>query len=203
MGACDSVDQLGSATRSLSHRRWEPPAAETRQHQLRSSNLPAGRPAYLVIAGNEPGHAARVWLGDISGGKPRPITPEGAVNTSLDTVSPDGKFVAVQNPDGKFAVYPGAGGEPRPIVGLEEGEQPSQWGGDGRFLYVSRRGVLPRRVYRLDPATGRKEFWREFSPSDTAGLDGISGLRVAPDGKAYVYAYQRLLSVLYLVDGLK
>ena len=68
---------------------------------------------------------------------------------------------------------------------------------------MSRRGVLPRRVYRLDPATGHKEFWKEFSPSDTAGLDGVSGLRVTPDGKAYVYAYQRLLSVLYLVDGLR
>ncbi len=163
--------------------------------------LPDGK--RILIAGNEPGHAARVWLGDISGGKPRPITPEGAVKRSLDTVSPDGKFVAARNPDGKFAIYPVEGGEPRPIAGLEEGEEPTQWGGDGRFLYVSRRGVLPRRVYRLDLATGRKEFWREFSPSDTAGLDGISGLRVTPDGKAYVYAYQRLLSVLYLVDGLK
>jgi len=163
--------------------------------------LPDGK--RILIAGNEPGHAARVWLGDISGGKPRPITPEGAVDTSLGGVSPDGKFVAVRNPDGKFAVYPVEGGEPRPIAGLEEGDQPSQWSGDGRFLYVSRRGALPRRVYRLDPVTGRKEFWREFSPSDTAGLDGVSGLRVTPDGKAYVYAYERRLSVLYLVEGLK
>jgi Tol biopolymer transport system component len=162
--------------------------------------LPDGK--RILIAGNEPGHAARVWLGDLSGGKPRPITPEGAVK-GLDTVSPDGKFVAVRNPDGKFAVYPVEGGEPRPIVGLEEGEQPNQWGGDGRFLYVSQRGVLPRRVYRLDLATGHREFWREFTPSDSAGLDGIPGLRVTPDGKAYVYGYLRLLSVLYLVDGLK
>ncbi|MBZ5594807.1 MAG: protein kinase [Acidobacteriia bacterium] len=163
--------------------------------------LPDGK--RILIAGNEPGHAARVWVGDISGGKPRPITPEGAVSNSLESVSPDGKFLVARNPDGKFAMYPVDGGEPRPIAGLEEGEQPSQWSGDGRSLYVSRRSVLPRRVYRLDLATGHKEFWREFSPSDTAGLDGVSGLRVTPDGKAYVYAYLRLLSVLYLVEGLK
>jgi len=101
---------------------------------------------------------------------------------------------------GAGAERPGAGA-PRPAA--EEGEEPSQWGGDGRFLYVSRRGILPRRVYRLDLATGRKEFWREFSPSDPAGLDGITGLRMTPDGKAYVYGYLRLLSVLYIVEGLK
>jgi Tol biopolymer transport system component len=158
---------------------------------------------HLLIGGNEPGHAARVWLGDISGGKPRPITPEGAVNTTLNAVSPDGKFVTARNPDGKYAIYPVEGGEPRPITGLAEDEQPNQWSGDGRFLYVSQRGALPRKVYRLDLTSGRKEFWREFSPSDAAGLDGIGGLRVTPDGKGYVYSYLRLLSVLYLVEGLK
>jgi hypothetical protein len=163
--------------------------------------LPDGQ--HILITGNEPGHAARVWFGDISGAKPRPITPEGAVSTTRDSISPDGRFVFVRNPDGKFAIYPVEGGEPRPIRGLEEGEEPSQWGGDGRFLYVSRRAETPRRVYRLDLATGHKEFWKEFSPSDTAGLDGISGLHVTPDGKGYIYGYLRLLSVLYLVEGLK
>jgi hypothetical protein len=68
---------------------------------------------------------------------------------------------------------------------------------------VYKRAELPAKVYRVDLATGRKEFWKEFMPADPAGVNNLAPILRTPDGKSYVYSYRRELSELYLVDGLK
>ena len=40
-------------------------------------------------------------------------------------------------------------------------------------------------------------------PSDPAGVNIILPILLTPDGKSYVYGYRRMLSDLYLVEGLK
>jgi hypothetical protein len=55
----------------------------------------------------------------------------------------------------------------------------------------------------LNILTGQREFFREMTPPDIAGLRGISQIHFSSDGQAYVYSYTRLLSELYLVKGLK
>ena len=40
-------------------------------------------------------------------------------------------------------------------------------------------------------------------PADPTGVVRISSIFVAPDGTFYAYAYSRVLSNLYLVEGLK
>lgn len=39
--------------------------------------------------------------------------------------------------------------------------------------------------------------------SDSAGVFAMNRAVIAPSGKAYAYSYRRVLSNLYLVDGLK
>ena len=156
----------------------------------------------LLIAGSEPGHGVRLYVQDLSGGKPRPITPEG-ISIRGQAVSPDGGTIFCRNPEGKYLLYSADGGEPRPIPGLGPEESPSQWGPDGRSLYVYRPGELPAVVYRLDFSTGRKELWRQFMPADPAGIGGIGRTIATPDRKSYVYSYARILSELYVVEGLK
>lgn len=75
--------------------------------------------------------------------------------------------------------------------------------GDGRSLYVNRRGDLPIRVSRLDLVTGRKELWKEVMPAERAGIDWSLHLLLTPNGKWYVYDVRRNLTDLYLVEGLK
>jgi len=156
----------------------------------------------ILIAGNEPGHAMRLYVQDLAGGKARPVTPEGVSDLRIP-VSPDGHWAACRNPEGKLVLYPVEGGEPREISGLDPDDAPTQWGSDSRSLYVYKRAELPAKVYRLDLATGRKEFWKEFMPSDPAGVNNLAPILRTPDGKSYVYSYRRELSELYLVDGLK
>jgi dipeptidyl aminopeptidase/acylaminoacyl peptidase len=162
--------------------------------------LPDGK--RVVFLGNEAGHAPRLYVQELSESTARPITPEGIHSNPV--TSPDGQWVAVIGPDQKCYAYPTAdSGEPRPIPGVLPGELPTGWDTDGRALFVYLPGELPARVYRVEIGTGKRTLWKEVEPSDPAGIDSLRGLLLSRDTKSYAYGYIRLLSDLYLVDGLK
>jgi serine/threonine protein kinase/Tol biopolymer transport system component len=158
----------------------------------------------ILFAASEPGHGVRLFVQEIDGGKPRPVTPEG-ISTALPgfAVSPDGKFIAAVGPEQKGAVFPVDGSEARPIPGLLPGEFPLRYTADGRSIYVWKRGDLPARISRLDIESGKREVWKDLLPADPAGVERISNVLVTPDGKGYAYCYARLLSDLFVVEGLK
>ncbi|MBZ5706169.1 MAG: serine/threonine-protein kinase [Acidobacteriia bacterium] len=156
----------------------------------------------FVFSGTEANRSARLYVQDVEGGKPEAVTPEGT-NVTDFAVSPDGKVVAAVGPDGVGYLYPVAGGEPRPIPGLEAGEIPILWDDTGRSLYVYRPSELPARVYLLDTGSGKRTLWKQLMPPDPAGVEYVGPVLPTPDGKTYVYGYRRLLSDLYLVEGLK
>ncbi len=160
--------------------------------------LPDGR-RFLATA-REDGHSARVWLFDAEGGKPRALTPEGF---RVAFVSLDGQHFVCRNVESLPYLGSIEGGEPTKIPGIESSDILSSWTADGRF-YVARGGpsVVPMRVFLVDPSTGRQEPWRDLLPADATGLNALSGLRVARNG-AYAYTYFRLLSNLFLVEGVR
>ena len=166
----------------------------------RAKWLPDGK--RFVFSGKELGHAARIYLQNSSEGNPVPISPEG-IDPLVLVVSPDGQQVVGVGPDEKAHFYPVAGGEPKAVSGIEVGEQPIQWSDDGKAIYFYKPGDLPAKVYRLDLATGHKTLWRELMPSDSAGVSRIGPILITPDGKSCLYGYHRILSDLYLVEGLK
>jgi Tol biopolymer transport system component len=150
----------------------------------------------LLVSGQAPGHEYRDYVVDLTGKNPRPLTPE---RVSGSRISPDGEWLinATEFPGGTW-IYPVAGGEPRRVPGDAPG-LPLQWSADGKSAYLGRRGG----VDKLDLATGRSEPWKEFRPADPTGMIVVQPWLVAPDGKAYVYTYVRVLSDLYIVDGLR
>jgi serine/threonine protein kinase len=162
--------------------------------------LPDGR--RFLFSGKEPGHAARIYLQDSSDGKPAPISPEG-IDPLVLVLSPDGQQVVGVGPDEKAYFYPVSGGEPKAVPGVELGEQPIQWSEDAKSIYFYKPGDLPAKVYRLDLSTGHKALWKELMPSDSAGVSRIGPILITPDGKSCLYGYHRILSDLYLVEGLK
>jgi Tol biopolymer transport system component len=139
-------------------------------------------------------------------GVPKPITPEG-VFTEYAFTTPDGAWVpaGTDYEASPYLLYPINGGEPRPIPGLEKGDQPIRFSADGRRLFVryGRQDLTKARIALLDLTTGRKQPWKVLSPADPAGVNVISHPYVTPDGRAYVYNYSRVLSDLFLVEGLK
>ncbi|MEO8191954.1 MAG: protein kinase [Acidobacteriota bacterium] len=154
----------------------------------------------ILFNGQQAGRTARVWVRDFAGGKPRTVTPEGYVGTGIS--SPDDQWTLIREPDRKIYMYPIAGGVPTLVPGLDEKDGVDQWSADGRFLYGHRTGVAPLQVFRLEIATGRKEPWKTLMPADAAGVSSLLPIPTQ-DGAAYVYSYNRTLSDLYIVDGVK
>ena len=160
--------------------------------------LPDGR--RVVISGNEKGGGVRLFVQDITGQAARPITPEGTAY--LMPPSPDGKLVPTRE-SGHVMLYPIDGGAPRPLPGVVSGDEILLWSADGRSILVRRGNTLPVRVDRVDVATGKAALWREIAPADRTGMTEVSSVRISRDGGTYAYTVQRLLSELYLAEGLR
>jgi len=156
----------------------------------------------ILFSGNEPNKGVRLYVLDVASGKSQPITPEGVHGTAF-TISSDSQWVAGIGPDQSGYLYPVNGGDPKPLSGLNPGEQPITWSTDNRSLYIYQPGELPTRVYQLDLQSGKRTLWRQLMPSDPAGVENIGPILLTPDARTCVYGYHRMLADLYLVEGLK
>jgi hypothetical protein len=152
------------------------------------------------MAAREQDRSPRLYHLTLSGGPLRAITPEG-VSTRWVVVSPDGLSVVASPRPGPPASYPVAGGDPRPIPGLERGDLPVQWSQDGHLIVGN--GRLPLRLFRIELSSGQREEWKELAPPDAAGVTAVNSAVVTRDGRSYAFGYNRSLSELYLVDGLQ
>jgi hypothetical protein len=95
------------------------------------------------------------------------------------------------------------GGAARPLAGAETGEDPILWSTDGGSLYAYRRREAPAQVFKLDIATGRRELWKTIAPADRSGLVSINNIVMTPDARSQAYAYERILTSLEVVEGLR
>jgi eukaryotic-like serine/threonine-protein kinase len=154
----------------------------------------------LIANGNKKGEAGRCYLLDLSGGKPRAITPGGIL---CGPSSPDGRFVVGVGPNLDIAIYPAGDGSPRSIPGLEAGFLPVQWSEDGSVLYGYHRGELPSKIYKVEIARGKQTVIQELRPGVPAGVVTVSPVIVSRDGKRFAYSYNQTLSVLFLISGLQ
>ncbi len=181
------------------------PVTRDRLEHIDGQVLPDGK--RIVFSAGEAGRGRRLYVQAISGGKPDPISPEG-IRGSLEglgigPISPDGRFVPAFGPDGKLHLYPTSPGDSVPVSGVLKGEFPIQWSPDAKSLYVRGPGELPARVFRVDPVSGKRELWNQFAPSDPTGVVTVQGVVMTPDAAAYAYTYVRILSELYVAEGLK
>ena len=140
----------------------------------------------------------RLYLQDIEGGLPRPISQEG-VTLAMKAGTPDGRFAVGRTGDGYF-LFPVEGGPPQRLSLLADTDTPLQWSHDGRFLFV-RRGRIPAEIYRLEVATRREVLWKTLLPRDPDGIELIQPIVMTPDGNSYCYSYLRTISNLFVTVG--
>lgn len=122
---------------------------------------------------------------------------------AVPKVSPDGNRIVWVDSEDRAWIIPVDGGSARAIPARIPELDVIGWTEDGRALYLYRIGDVPGKVQTLEIATGRLTPWRQMMPVDAAGVVRVHPVRVTPDGKAYAYSYTRVLSDLYLVNGLK
>jgi eukaryotic-like serine/threonine-protein kinase len=166
--------------------------------------LPDSRRA--IVAGVMKEHGEyRLFVIDTLDETARPISPEKIWGNGARafTVSPDGSRVAGMTAEQTIALYPIDGSSAAPLPGSVKGEIPIQWSADGASLFVHDPTALPARVSRIHLATGVREPWKEFMPPDPAGIYRIAPVLITPTADAYAYNAMRVLSELYVAEGLK
>jgi eukaryotic-like serine/threonine-protein kinase len=152
----------------------------------------------ILICGREPTNSG-LYVQDIPDGKPRRIG-DGLFVTD-HPVSPDGKTLAVKQAS-KIVLVPAGGGPARPLPGFVDGDALVRWSADGSAVYVG-HGDVPAVIIRIDVATGKRTPVRTLAPADLAGVEGVGPIELTPDGTTYAYACSRVLSDLYIAEGLK
>jgi hypothetical protein len=152
----------------------------------------------ILVVGNEAGKASRCYAQDLSGGPPRPVTPEATTN---GLISPDGQQILYSRTGGTYFTQRAGGGTPQAVPGLSTDDQVIQWSADGRSVYVYRPANVPFRLERLDLASGRRVLVREVAPADRSGVLDSSGASLADDTRCYAYDYSGFMSQLFVVEG--
>jgi hypothetical protein len=161
---------------------------------------------HILAFGQKLGERSRGYLQDINNGPPRAFTPEGAVVDGprwwTAPLSPDGTRVVAVDEHQSPLIYRLSDGSSEPINYLRPDDLPVQWAADGRALLVAHGGGAPWVVEHLDLATGTRTPAATIRAHDPAGLR-ISIFAISRDAKYYVHSFSRLLSDLYVVEGLK
>jgi Tol biopolymer transport system component len=153
----------------------------------------------ILVCGNEQGKAARCYVQGIDGGAPRAVTPDGEGGF----VAPDGEKVVVWRPGDTPVIYRIDDGARQPIPSVSTDDRPIAWGADGQSVLFTTPGHVPGRIDRVDLRTGKREVVREFAPPDRTGMLQAVAHSVAADPNVYAYAYYRMRSTLFLVEGVR
>jgi len=154
----------------------------------------------LVFVASESNRPPRSYWMDLTG-KTRALTPEGTLGIG---VTPDSKYLLALDPQSKRWLYPLAGGDPRPFpISLNENDRFVKFEPDGKSVLIAQRGV-PTKISRVFLDGGRREAVRDITPPDPAGVLAVmDDIRFSADDKSYAYSYFRVMSDLWVVDGLK
>jgi dipeptidyl aminopeptidase/acylaminoacyl peptidase len=170
-------------------------------HVLSACWLPeAGR---VLCVGRARGGAACAYLLHLNREIFERLPLEGADRPNGVAVAPDGTRAVLSFSDGASALLPLDGGAPRPGPDLRAGDRVEAFSADGEWLFVEEAPAVPRQVVRVRVASGERVPWRGFSPGDPTGVVHVLSTRIAADGGAYAYGYNRVLSELYVAEGLR
>ena len=153
----------------------------------------------IFVCGNEEGKAARCYVQEIAGGPPREATGGGG----RGFVSPDGRRVVVWNAGTTPVIYQIDGGGPDAIPSAANMDAPIRWSPDGQSLYMlrSRSGQSRGAIERVDLRSGKRDLVREIAAPERPGELFLASASMTADLKAYAYAFFRMRSVLFLVEG--
>ena len=96
----------------------------------------------------------------------------------------------VRRSDGRFDLEDPSRAVPtNPLEQEAEGGKPDRW--------------APGIGQCTDPTSGQRQLWKELRPRDGSGVVLAFRARIALDGDTYAYSCYRILSELYVVDGLR
>ncbi len=158
----------------------------------------------LFVVASSPDRPRRLYEIAIAGGAPRLLWDE---EVDFDRfvglpISPDGDRVVLRRNTGEYVSYSVRANAVEPMKGLGPGQTPIRFDASGRSLYVTSGDARAREIHRLDLATGERTPWRTLRPPHPMGVLYMSKPIVSSDARRYAYSFMRVVSNLYLVEGL-
>jgi hypothetical protein len=166
------------------------------QH-FRAAWIPSG--SGLVFNGAAASGPIRIYFCDRQG-QTHPVTPEGISAAFGIVVTPDSKYVLGIDQQGVLLLYPVDGGNPKPLPAKIQPDDVVLRMESDQSILVQRPGI-PATILRID-ASGKERELYTIAPGDPAGILELRGFRFSADEKSYIYSYYRVLSDLWVVDGL-
>jgi Tol biopolymer transport system component len=162
--------------------------------------LPDGK--RLFVSGREPSGAPAAWWVDVEQGSWAPVEAvwPGLANSVI--ISADGSTVIVGTRGGGTLLLPVSGGAAKSGPTLEPGDSIAGSSSDGTSIFVQQKRGLPLKIFKVRLDTGARELFLELTPADTGGVTQAFHASVTLDGDAYAYGYFRVLSDLYIGEGL-
>ncbi len=185
---------------------WLLPVGPGEPRRINPLNLQTDFPAAFFSDGrrvaysaNASGHRPRIWLQDLSGGAPRPITEEGFVGVGL---SPDDKWLITFDNNNTPHLLSIDTGKMQDLPFVKRNQTILGWTDDGR-LYVAtvpNGPVSTVHVDKVNPLTGATSFWRDLVLPPIGGIIPEAPI-ITPDGQTYGFGYRLRLWDLYAVSG--
>jgi hypothetical protein len=163
--------------------------------------FPDGR--RFALTGEEPGGTSRCYELSVTGGRPKPIGPQGVGCGVLaqSPVSPDGKWLVVTTGP-EALLSPLAGGPFRKLPAYWPWELFVRWHSNGREVFLVNTKP-PWKIILGDVTTGERRLWKDLAIPERLGVVFPSTSVLSPDGTSGIQSFNRIHSVLYLVNGLR
>jgi hypothetical protein len=188
------------------------PTGPGQKRVIKTPGLIAGRTHWMadnrriVFLGRDDQSNLRLVLLDTEDGSLVPLGLERRESAGTLAISPDDRVALVVWADsGDCDIVPLDGSAIRKGPKFERGDSIVAFDSGGEWVYVwpsGSRQPTKMRVDRVHVGRGERELWREFVPADVGGLVRVAPVVMALDGESYAYLYVRILSDLYLGQGL-
>jgi serine/threonine protein kinase/Tol biopolymer transport system component len=167
--------------------------------------IPDGK--QILTVASAAGHAPATYLQDVASGATHPITHEGQYavfsHDAAMSVSPDGRYFLTTDGGNRYWIQPIAGGEPKEIKGMIEGDFPVEWHNDSQNIFFERRASLDAiDIYELNLTSGQAKLWTHFSPTDKTAMVTMRHALITPEGAHSLYAVQRIYSTLFVAKNI-
>ena len=153
----------------------------------------------LMVSGNEPGKPLRQYRVSFPGGTPVPLLPEGF---RVRLISPDGNHLLVSDGNGTIQRM-AIGGTPAPVQGIEPWDHLLEWSPDLQYVTVADERNIPAIVSKVNLQTSARAKITEVTPRNPGGMLDMTIQAFRDNGAQYVYSYQKRVSALYLVNGMR
>jgi Tol biopolymer transport system component len=155
---------------------------------------------HLMLVGSAEGEPLRTYEMDLDGGKPQPVGPSDFRGIS---VAKDGMRIVGIKASGEAVIFDTSTKKLQAIPGIGPGESVQGWTDDGQALLLTASTPWEAQIYRVEVGSGKRNLLQKFELEDKAGSSLNMRALYEERSKTYVYNVRRILSNLYIVEGLE